>query len=153
MPDPNEYKDLYDLGYQNVKDAETLERAVRNLNALLVDIRKSPRSSDPQWSKAHLSRLFGGRYLHLEAFGNANYKGDGVRLEYPEKGLQQVETLLRRAPVVLMCACWNRSECHRLHVVRYISSALGIESTHLTRKRVKDIAGPDPSKPSQPTLL
>jgi len=140
---------LFDLGYQNMKDAETTARAVKKMGALLVDIRKSPTSKDAQWKKDNIAKLLPKNYLHLSDLGNENYKGKGINLTYPERGLPRVMEFLETTDVILMCACWNRDRCHRLGVVLMLAEDYKIDSIPLTRAMVKKIAGPDPSKPQQ----
>lgn len=122
---------LYTLGYQGLKQ-EHLQEWVRRLDAFLVDIRFSPRSRHPAFSRAGLTRVFGDRYRHLPALGNRNYKGAGpVVLDNPGLGGAQVKPMLEERPVILMCVCWNLSECHRRVAADLIAAQTGVNLEHL----------------------
>ena len=67
---------LYTLGYTGWTPQAIRETAT-TLNAVVCDIRFSPASRHPQWSRKQLSAYLGARYAHLPALGNPNYKNGG----------------------------------------------------------------------------
>ena len=87
-------------------------------DALLADVRMSARARVPQWNQGPLQRVFGERYVHIKALGNANYKGAlgldaGIVLNQPERGVEWATTALRSQSIILLCACKDYHECHR----------------------------------------
>jgi uncharacterized protein (DUF488 family) len=81
---------LYTLGYSGwtPQDIQTEAQA---RNAVVCDIRYSPASRHPQWSKRQLSQLLGARYHHVQALGNRNYKNGGpIELADYEAGKQAI---------------------------------------------------------------
>ena len=129
---------LYTLGYTGWTP-EALAGSVIVLEAVLADIRYSPRSRVPHWNQAHLVRLLARRYRHLKALGNRNYKGGDIELVDLPDGLRHLEALLAEyAAVILMCACRDLGTCHRRVVADACRDALGLEATELRRN-----SGPD----------
>lgn len=68
---------------------------------------------------------------HIRALGNANYRGNSVRIENFDAGLRAIAASGR--PVVLMCACKEYEHCHR-SVVAEKQRELGFSVTELTSK-------------------
>lgn len=131
---------LMTIGYQGLKPDE-LKAAVNSLGAVLADIRFSPMSRDPAWRKHALVELFGPAYCHIRQLGNPNYRGDGpMTLLDEQSGAQIVYEMLQIQPVILMCACWNLLECHRLLAVSVIITRYPCEVKHLNRMDVKALA-------------
>lgn len=112
------YQSLYTLGYTGVPIA-ALQDGLEELDALLVDIRYSPFSRAPMWQKRSMRGRFGdwptGRYLHLPSLGNVNYKTPekGIQIKDMDAGLEVVQAVLRKKPVILLCACPDPAHCHR----------------------------------------
>jgi uncharacterized protein (DUF488 family) len=104
-------------------------------DAILVDVRLSPRSRMPQWSRSRLQNLLGDRYAHVRAFGNLNYKGDlgtDVMLEDAEAGIAQARELAASGrALVVMCGCKDHRECHRSDVAALLAQAMGLEIEHI----------------------
>ena len=124
---------IYTLGYTGWKPAD-IKQEVEQLHAVLLDIRFSPTSRHPQWSKKQLSALLGERYMHSQALGNRNYKGGPTELVDYEAGKALVVSLLEHGTsVILMCACPNVATCHRLEVATRLEADLGswAEAVHL----------------------
>lgn len=123
---------LYTIGYSGWKP-EQLACVISSLNAMLVDIRFSPRSRVPQWNGGRLATLVGPEsYLHLKALGNANYKNGGpVELVAVHAGIASVADILCTRPVVLLCGCKDHATCHRTNAAEAIAEALGCEVQHL----------------------
>ena len=84
-------RDVHLAGYTG-KIPELLFAAAEQLDATVLDIRLSPRSRNPAWSKSRLQTLLGSRYEHVAAFGNVAYRTGGpTQLADPEAGLALVE--------------------------------------------------------------
>ena len=126
------YHRLYTLGYA-LWTAEALYHTVTDLDAVLVDVRLTPWSPKPGFSRAALAKMLGDRYRHNPSFGNVNYNrpGEPIQLRHPELGLTGVEPLLRERAVILMCGCRDLKTCHRLTVANVVASALGVVVEHL----------------------
>ena len=107
-------KQVYTIGYSG-RNIDGVKAIVEDLDAVLFDIRFSPFSGNPAWEGRNLSSVFGFRYFHVKALGNANYKGDGPIsiLDY-NAGRRAIEKSAR--PVILMCACGHYATCHRATV-------------------------------------
>jgi uncharacterized protein (DUF488 family) len=125
---------IYTIGYSGLKP-DRLLAAAENYNLLVVDVRYSPRSRQPEWSRKRLQELLGARYLHVPAFGNINYKGDGpIQLADPEAGKAVVVERLAQQPVLLLCACKDWQTCHRLAVATVLHEATGADVVHWSPK-------------------
>lgn len=104
-------KIVYTMGYSGRKMGE-VEELVEEHEAVLLDIRYSPFSRNPTWSRKSFERTFERRYQHVPALGNVNYKGDGpIQIQDFDAGLEIIERSGR--PVILMCACRDYTTCHR----------------------------------------
>ncbi len=121
---------LYTFGYTG-RSPDELRALAAQLDALVADIRFSPRSRVPHWSGGRLASLLGDRYRHLPALGNRNYKGGPVELVDLEVGVAQVAELLARQPVILLCACADVQRCHRRLAAEAIVARHGVPLTHL----------------------
>jgi hypothetical protein len=136
---------LYDLGYMEIGNIKSVEKAVKELDAILLDVRFSPRSRNPQYNKSFLEKVFNTNpartgYLPVKDLGNRNYKGGPVDFVDIENGLAIIHTWLEIRPVILMCGCWNRAECHRLEIANTFHSAYGVQSIPLNRELSKSLA-------------
>lgn len=131
---------LYTLGYARWS-IEEVERQIDELDALLTDVRHSPYTSKPGFSKPKLASRFGTDYLHVPGFGNTNYKEGPINLAAPEEGLRRLHT--RDGPFVLLCGCRDPETCHRTRVAHVIQEEVGGSITHLRA----------PSERAQPDLF
>jgi uncharacterized protein (DUF488 family) len=121
---------IYTLGYSGIKPDKLLATAEQH-NLLVVDVRYSPRSRQPEWTRKRLQELLGERYIHVPAFGNINYKSDGpIQLADPEAGKAVVVERLAQQPVLLLCACKDWHSCHRLAVATVLHEATGAAVVH-----------------------
>lgn len=107
---------LYTFGYARGSHMD-LEGFI-DLGCRIVDIRFAPWSKHPIWQKAYLDARFGSSYLHLRDLGNRLYRTGEIDIHRPEAGLTRLGELLADTPCVLMCACPQLYECHRLVVSR-----------------------------------
>ena len=89
----------------------------------------------------------GDRYRHALEFGNENYKGGPTKLVNPNVGVQKAGRLLLEHPIVLMCACWKWSECHRTLVAKLLVEEFQVEVVHLDRKSMPRKVIPKPPHP------
>lgn len=137
---------LYTIGYTGLK-IEKLKQWAEDHNALIVDIRLSPRSRAPQWNKGKLSAALGDLYHHIPALGNINYKGGPIQLKDPTTGIQQVQQLLTGdTNIILMCVCADVTTCHRTPAAELIATATGQTVQHLTTATVNTTGQPIPPK-------
>ena len=120
---------LYTFGYSG-RTPHELQTLAEQLNAVVVDIRFSPRSRSPDWSGGRLQKLLGDRYHHLPALGNRNYKGGPVEFVDLETGVVEVGQLLRQQPVILLCVCADVQRCHRLAAAEAIAARYGVIVEH-----------------------
>lgn len=106
---------FYTFGYQR-KDPIKLAYWLQANNALLLDIRFSPRTPARGWHGTTLHRRVGVRYLHCKDLGNKNYqtRGAPIEIQDPSAGIATVEELGPKwDAIVLMCACFSVETCHR----------------------------------------
>lgn len=137
---------VFTFGYQG-RSVDDLKQAAIDHQAVVVDVRISPFSRDKTWAKFSLSRSLAGRYVHVSEFGNENYKGGPTKLKDAERGIERVRPLLETRNIILLCACWNQSQCHRTEVAQVLSDALGAEVVHLRKQ------APTPPPPDQGSLF
>jgi hypothetical protein len=103
---------IYTVGYNAGWTPEILKSEAERLGAVVADIRYSPRSRRPQWSKKRLLEILGQDYIHIRELGNSNYKGSGpIELVSTDVGLDRLHAIHRS--VILLCACRELSICHR----------------------------------------
>lgn len=126
---------IYTLGYSGWK-IEDVARLVDRLDAILVDVRLSPRSRNPVFSGKRLTERFGDRYIWLRGFGNVNYRQPDapVRLADFDGGLRRLcERMLQEDTndVILLCACRDVGVCHRKVVADRLAETLGGKIIHL----------------------
>lgn len=114
-------KPMYTFGYSGRKIAE-IRTAILELDAVLVDIRYSPRSRVPMWAAGSLRKEFGTRYFHLEALGNAAYKSGGP-IQIADFELGKVTLSKMGKSCLLMCACKEYGTCHRKTVADMLKAA------------------------------
>ena len=122
---------LYTFGYSG-RQPEELQAQAEQLDAMVADIRFSPRSRVPQWSGGRLARLLGDRYHHLSALGNRNSKGGPIELVDVEQGIDQIADRLAHQPVILLCVCRDVQKCHRRLVAETIVARYGVRLIHLS---------------------
>ena len=120
---------LYTFGYSG-RTPHELQTLAEKLNAVVVDIRFSPRSRIPDWSGGRLQNLLGDRYRHLPSLGNRNYKGGPIEFVDLEAGVVEVGELLRQQPVILLCVCADVQRCHRLPAAEAIATRYEVTVEH-----------------------
>ena len=98
---------IYSLGYQNLTPAK-LARLVKRLDALLIDVRSSPRSRKPGFGGRQLEALLPGRYRHEPGLGGrAPIDLDRVR------AIREAHDGAARPNAILLCLEELPSDCHR----------------------------------------
>lgn len=142
---------IYTIGYGGKVDPRALHQFAVAHDALLADVRMSARARVPQWNQGPLQRVFGERYVHIKALGNANYKGAlgldaGIVLNQPERGVEWATTALRSQSIILLCACKDYHECHRTTAAELLHAALGNPIVHLSAADLPLVAD-DPLPP------
>jgi uncharacterized protein (DUF488 family) len=125
---------IYTAGYSGWKPEQLVEKA-RELKALVVDVRLSPRSRDPRWRGYAMGRHFGEAYLWLREFGNVNYKNGGpIKIADFGAGLARLRFRLAadsQENVILLCACKDAVSCHRIEVAKGLAVFYRCEIIHL----------------------
>lgn len=120
---------IYTYGYSG-RTPHELQTLAEQLQAVVADIRFSPRSRIPDWSGGRLQKLLGDRYRHLPALGNRNYRGGPVEFVDLATGVVEVGELLRQQPVILLCVCADVQRCHRLPAAEAIVTRYEVTIEH-----------------------
>ena len=131
---------LYTLGYTGLTPDQILE-FVKSLGdgAKIADIRDSPWSKHERWDFTTLTTHWGDRYVHVPSLGNVARRDGGISLRNREEGVIEIEELLLRGPVVLMCACEDFRECHRLPAANAVKSCNPLlRVVHMSTRDVLD---------------
>jgi len=110
---------VYGVGYSKKQPADILRLAMQ-LDAIVYDVRYSPRSRRPEWSRKRLTEALGDRYQHTPQFGNANYKVKGGPIEIKDFAAGLAMVRASDKPVILMCVCGDPNKCHRTVVGRLL---------------------------------
>jgi hypothetical protein len=113
---------VYTIGYQG-RTPEQLRRIAEERDAVIFDIRQYAGSRNPMWAKSNLAKALAGRYRHVNALGNANYKGAlgpgaGIVISDFDAGRAAIDAEGRS--VILMCACRDAEGCHRTTVANLL---------------------------------
>lgn len=139
---------IYTTGYGRRQPSEIGE-LLDSLGAVLVDIRFSPYGR-PGFKGWEMQRFFAGRYLHLKALGNADYKSGGMRIADYEAGKAALLKLDR--PALLLCACASPVGCHRT-VVGEMLARDGFTVSEAVFRRdppLAPVTEPRPQRPQRP---
>lgn len=136
---------IYTFGYGG-KKLEDLTHYVLALDAVVVDVRYSPKSRNPTWRKGHLDWKLAGRYLHVPELGNRNYKGGPIQIANMDAGARKVVAVMKVFAPILLCVCGDVTHCHRKVVAEELARRTGVEVFHLG---VDDL----PLRPIQSQLL
>ena len=126
---------LYTIGYTGTK-IDDLVAFVHSTNAILCDIRFSPTSRNPVYTKKQLQARFDERYFHLGSLGNRNYRGGPIDIVDYAKGMRTIEGLLVHWPAaVILCVCADVTTCHRKGVGEKLSQDLHMRLEHVSLSR------------------
>lgn|SRR5574341_422360 len=120
---------LYTWGYRGHKLSEIMP--LMEQGATLVDIRFHPYSPAPQWRLWAFKKQFGDQYIWLGMLGNLAYRqrGDPFLIADFKAGFNEIMKLSQ--PIILMCACPDRQDCHRSLVAEMIVRRTGWQVEHL----------------------
>lgn len=124
---------VYTFGYERRKPAEIREEAKR-LDAVVIDVRFSPRSRAVGWSLTELKRMLGPQYVHMKALGNLNYRRPHRPWVIVDAagGIEAVTAFLRTGRnVILLCYEERPETCHRSAIAQQIADHAGCEVEHL----------------------
>jgi uncharacterized protein (DUF488 family) len=110
-------KQVYTIGYSGRQPQHLLNLAAR-IDAVIYDIRFSPRSRVPAWNGRALAAAWGDRYRHVGTLGNKNYKGGDIELVDYEAGKAAIAASPK--PVILMCVCADPAICHRTFIAQLL---------------------------------
>ena len=136
---------VYTIGYSGWKP-DDLEKAVRDLDAVLVDVRMVPRTRwAPAFNTSALRERMGDSYVWLKAFGNVNYKGTFAEIQIAdfdagEKRLRELTASGR--PVVLLCGCRDVKVCLRNVIAERLAALWQAEVVLLERPAPAPAVGP-----------
>lgn len=133
---------LYTAGYTGLRPNDLL-RAAEALGALVADTRIAPASRNPLWRQKQLQGSLGSRYVHIGALGNRNFKGgygDGIVIADMKSGAAQLDALLQRQPVIILCACADYRACHRKTVADFMAERYGVGVVHLSAADIQRYA-------------
>lgn len=103
---------VYTLGYSGRKPEE-IKQLLKDHDAVLFDIRFSPRSRVPHWNAGPFRQLLGDGYRHVKELGNKNYKDHDAGIELVDFEAGVVLIAASKKPVFLMCGCPDPEHCHR----------------------------------------
>lgn len=126
-------KTVYTIGYSG-RSLSEIKSIVENLDAIIFDIRFSPRSRNPEFNMRNLERELSDRYLWIKALGNAAYKGtyQETTIVNLDAGIAAIEASTRS--VILMCACKDYRECHRRWIAEHLQS-LGYSTNEIKNQK------------------
>jgi hypothetical protein len=100
---------IYSIGYQRLPLSRLIE-IVRELDALLVDVRLKPYSWNPDYRRANLESFFGKQYTWM---GRVLGGFDHV---VPE-GIAWIKQERKKRTLLLLCVEHNPLNCHRHHAI------------------------------------
>ncbi len=124
---------IYTIGYTSTTPKELID-IVNSLTVKLVDIRISPYSKDYRWRQKSLQQYFADKYLHIQEFGNENYKMGSIKVPNLHLGIIKIKPVIENQPVILLCACYDYRKCHRNQVSTILAEAFHLEVEHLYGK-------------------
>lgn len=118
---------IFTAGYGN-RNFEMLFASVKAADGVVLDIRMSPKSTRPEFNKERMEERFWGRYIHVPAFGNSNYRGQlgkdkGIVIADFDKGYEEFQHILKKGlSPILLCGCLKFEECHRCNVAKELNN-------------------------------
>jgi uncharacterized protein (DUF488 family) len=124
---------IYTAGYNAWSFYEFKTKIEELGNPLIVDVRYSPYSFNPFWTKKNLTKHFN-NYIHIKNLGNVNYKnGKPIKIYNLDKGCKQLLNSLGKDydSCLLLCACEDVEECHRKVIVKKLETMTLCEIIHL----------------------
>ena len=125
---------LYTMGYNNWTDDDFFELLEKlYVIYVIIDIRFSPYSKMPWWTKKSLSNRLLGCYTHMDKLGNKNYKNVNSEIEIVDiESCEKVIQLMNKGfTCILLCACEEYDKCHRKIVAEEIQKRTGCDIKQL----------------------
>jgi len=111
---------VYTFGYQG-RDPRELLTLCKRKDAVVVDVRYSPRSRNPRWNRRMLEKVLGERYVWIREFGNKNYATGGrIKLVDFAAGVEKLNGLQYNC-CILLCQEADPDKCHRKVVARMLN--------------------------------
>jgi hypothetical protein len=121
---------IFSFGYTGSKP-EILAEVARSLDAIVLDVRGSPRSRVAHWNRKALEKLLGDRYeWRGETLGNRG------PYQVTPKGLDALMRLDTNA--LLLCACEVAGDCHRHQAIGVPLAQRGVTVRHVYPSRLDD---------------
>ena len=103
---------IYTIGYERRTAAHILTIA-QCLDAIILDVRGTPRSRKPDFQKSKLEQLWGSRYAWL-----GDLLGNHGGYHVTPKGLEALDAHYRGSRnCLLMCMEAAPADCHRHHLI------------------------------------
>lgn len=123
----------YTFGYFGRTVLELMDIVARDNIALVVDVRRKPRSRWSQWNRQHLRSVLGDHYRWMKALGNGTKSARAVPLVDEERGLAELVRMLRRyESVLLLCVEEDPGRCHRSYIAEKVAQTVhDVEVIHL----------------------
>lgn len=124
---------LYTLGYKNWSFYDFIDK-IKEIDAIVVDVRFSPKGYSPFWSKSNLDKTLKNKYIHIPELGNKNYNSPDKPIEISDidYGTAKVlESVNLGFDCLLLCACEDVEKCHRKVVAEHIQSKSKCEIINL----------------------
>jgi len=105
---------LYTLGYNSFSFYEFLDK-IKELDAVIVDIRFHPWAFTAFWKQEFLAKKLGDKYFYIKELGNELYLEKGhIKIYDFDAGYAKLLPILEgEKPVILFCACEDYRTCHR----------------------------------------
>jgi len=124
---------IYTAGYKVWSFYEFKTKVEELGKILVVDVRYSPYSFNPFWTKKNLKKHFE-NYIHIANLGNVNYKnGRPIKIYSLDKGCKQLLNSLGKDynACLLLCACEDVEKCHRKVIVEKLKVMTLCDIIHL----------------------
>lgn len=119
---------IYSIGYQGITP-QRLQAIAEGLDAVVFDVRSSPRSRKKGFGGNQLRELLGARYEQHKELGGWE--------EIAEQAL--VDLALEERNVILMCQEEAPGECHRFHKIAVpLLQATGLDVVHIYQDELID---------------
>ena len=127
---------IFTVGYGGRK-LHNLISLLKECNVdLVVDVRRFPKSGNPDYNQDNLERLIADAGMHYVFMGQelGGLRREGyirhMQSELYQRGITKLLDIASGRNVVLMCKERNESDCHRRYLVETLR-ALGMETTPL----------------------
>jgi uncharacterized protein (DUF488 family) len=134
---------IYTIGYGNqgfLPLLDRLEEALRKIRGshfIVFDVRRKASSWCRDLSEDRINKLFqieGYEYRHCPNLGNEGDR-EHIRLQDERHGLAELraalENLRNGAEIVLLCAEFDHTRCHRTYVAERAQELYNVEVVHL----------------------